>query len=158
MRGSAIVTRVPLASLDALGAAGKMFDGQLSAVATLGGTLSDLTGQADLELGPVRLGPASLPPSRATLTIEPSGQPTREAGRTICGNPRAGGFDRAEYDRDLPDGALRVDGELFDGQVVLDGIAILTIVALNGVIGFFQEFRAQNAVLAHTWSSGRIAR
>ncbi len=124
VRGSAIVTRVPLASLDALGAAGKMFDGQLSAVATLGGTLSDLTGQADLELGPVRLGPASLPPSRATLTIEPSGQPTREAGRTICGNPRAGGFDRAEYDRDLPDGALRVDGELFDGQVVLDGIAI----------------------------------
>ncbi len=33
------------------------------------------------------------------------------------------------------------------GQVA-DGVAILTIVALNGVIGFFQEFRAERAVMA----------
>jgi translocation and assembly module TamB len=124
VRGSAILSRVPLASIDALGGAGKMFDGQLSAVATLGGTLSDLEGKADVELGPVRIGPASLPPSRATLTIEASGRPARDTGRTLCGNPRAVAFDRAEYDRDLSDGAFRLDGELFDGQVVLDRLAM----------------------------------
>jgi translocation and assembly module TamB len=124
VRGSAILTRVPLASIDALGGAGKRFDGQLSAVATLGGTLSELSGKADVELGPVRIGPASLPPSRATLTIEPSGRPSRDTGKTACGNARATNFDRAEYDKDLSDGAFRLDGALFDGQVVLDGLAM----------------------------------
>ncbi|MEJ7735619.1 MAG: hypothetical protein WKG00_41330 [Polyangiaceae bacterium] len=122
VRIGAVATGVPLAKLDALGPAGKLFDGSVSAVANVGGTLSRLQMTTDLSISRVRVGAAAMPPSRLTVTLEPLGPPEKELGRTRCGNAVTAPFDTAEYERDTASGVFRVSGQLFEGQVVLDDV------------------------------------
>lgn len=119
---SAIASGLPIARLDALGEYGKLLDGSISAVATVGGTLSQLSAQADVRVSRIRIGPATLPPSELRVTMEPSGTPPKVLGVTRCGNLKLPELDLAEYERDLPDGEFRASGEMFGGQVVLDDL------------------------------------
>jgi translocation and assembly module TamB len=124
MHLSLLGSALPIARLDMFGLGGRMLDGHVSFAATVGGTLAAPSAAAAIDVSRVRIGPSSLPPSKLTLAIEPSAPAPRSAARTRCGNLRSSPFDRAEYERDLSNGTLRVDGALFDGQVVLDGLRI----------------------------------
>jgi len=122
VRGTVIGSGIPVAKLDVLGASGKLFDGSISLVANLGGTLSDFEIVSDIDVSRLRIGPSSLPPSRLRVAMTGTGKPERALGRTLCGNPRGTPFDLAEYARDLSGGYFKVSGELFDGQVTLDDV------------------------------------
>jgi translocation and assembly module TamB len=124
LRGSAVATGLPLDSLDVLGKLGKAADGSVSFVAELGGFVSDVEAHADVNVSRVRLGAATLPPSRMSLAMERGGPSRRSLGKTRCGNERAGVFDLAEFERDLPAGQFRVNGALFDDQVRLHDVTI----------------------------------
>lgn len=121
---SAIGSGVPIDHIDTLGPLGALFDGTGSVVATVGGTLSQLSAVADVRLSRVRIGPSSLPSSYVRFTMEPSATPPRVLGLTRCGNARGEPFDKAEWDRDVSAGLYRTSGDLFGGQVALDGITI----------------------------------
>ncbi|XXX78859.1 translocation/assembly module TamB domain-containing protein [Sorangium sp. So ce134] len=127
LKGSVIASGLPLTRLDALGAASSMFDGSVSLVANLGGTVSRMAGFADVHVSRVgiRRTHASLPPSRVELTIVPSDRAPKILGKTpICGNPMGAPFDPAEFERDLPDGSFVANGSLFGGQVALEGLRV----------------------------------
>ncbi|WP_437533119.1 translocation/assembly module TamB domain-containing protein [Sorangium sp. So ce726] len=127
LKGSVIASGLPLSRIDGLGAAASQFDGSVSVVASLGGTVSRLSGFADVHVSRVgiRRTHASLPPSRVELTIVPTDKAPKVVGRTpICGNPQGAPFDPAEYERDLPDGSIVANGSLFGGQVALKGLRV----------------------------------
>ncbi|WP_437726028.1 translocation/assembly module TamB domain-containing protein [Sorangium sp. So ce861] len=127
LKGSVIASGLPLTRLDALGPAGSLFDGSVSLVASLGGTVSRMAGFADVHVSRIgiRRSHASLPPSRVELTIVPQDKPPKVLGRTpICGNPIGAPFDPAEFERDLPDGSFVANGSLFGGQVALEGVRV----------------------------------
>ncbi|WP_437611895.1 translocation/assembly module TamB domain-containing protein [Sorangium sp. So ce834] len=127
LKGSVIASGLPLTRIDALGPAGSLFDGSVSLVASLGGTVSRMAGFADVHVSRIgiRRSHASLPPSRVELTIVPQDKPPKVLGRTpICGNPVGAPFDPAEFERDLPDGSFVANGSLFGGQVALEGVRV----------------------------------
>ncbi|WP_437601093.1 translocation/assembly module TamB domain-containing protein [Sorangium sp. So ce590] len=127
LKGSVIASGLPLTRIDALGPAGSLFDGSVSLVASLGGTVSRMAGFADVHVSRVgiRRTHASLPPSRVELTIVPTERAPRILGRTpICGNPQGAPFDPVEFERDLPDGSFIANGSLFGGQVALEGLRV----------------------------------
>lgn len=120
--GQAIATGIPIDRVDALGRWGKPFDGSISAVADLSGTVSQLEARADVRMTPIRIGSASLPASQMDLTMTADGSSGRTIGWTRCKNPRSAPFDRAEFDRDLSSGNFRVSGNVAGGQIVLDDV------------------------------------
>jgi translocation and assembly module TamB len=124
VKGNAIASGIPLSRIDALGSAGSMFDGSISMVANVGGTLGRMEGVADVQISRVRIGPSSLPASHLDVVIAPAGAAPKVIGRTQCGNARTAPFDLAEYQKDLPSGEFQVSGALFEGQVMLEGVRI----------------------------------
>jgi translocation and assembly module TamB len=122
VQGTAIASGIPIAKFDAFGAYGKLFDGSVSLVADLGGTLSEFEATADVNVSRIRIGPSSLPPSRLRVAMESSGRPPRILGRTRCGNAQGAPFDLGEFEKDLSGGLFRINGSLFDGQVTLDNV------------------------------------
>ncbi|APR87664.1 hypothetical protein A7982_13013 [Minicystis rosea] len=129
VRGTAVASGIPLSKLDALGASGKLFDGTASMVAEISGTLGAIQANADINLSRVRVGPATLGPSHLGVALTGNSPATAGAAprvkqKTACGNPRTSAFDPAEYEKDISDGDIVVDGALFDGQVALQDLRI----------------------------------
>lgn len=125
LRADAVATGIPIDKLDVFGPAGKMFDGTVSTVVSVGGTVSRIEALADVQVSRVRIGPDSLPPSRFRLTVEPSKIPPKSLGVTpICKNPRTEGFDPVEYAKDRSGGLFRASGQLFGGQIALDNVTV----------------------------------
>lgn len=124
VRVGAIATGLPIDRLDALGPAGKLFDGQISAIANVSGTLAQLEAVADVQVSRMRAGATTMPTSHLHVNLEPPATPPKVLGRTRCGNIRTPAFDRAEYDRDLSAGQFRFDGQLFGGQVTLSDVTM----------------------------------
>jgi translocation and assembly module TamB len=165
IKASAIASGIPLDRLDTLGGAGALLPGTVSVVASVGGTLSRLSGLADVNVSRVRVGPKSLPPSRLSVAIEPERTPIRVLSRTSCGNPITAPFDPADFERDLPDGAFVVNGSLFGGQVELDGVRVTRqqrkVVTGNvrvdvGDLGVFANLIPGVAYTADTPPDGRL--
>jgi translocation and assembly module TamB len=98
-------------------------EASLSFIASVGGQLGRLEGQADIELSPLRIGPDLLPASRVSLFIEPSG-PSPPVVRVTarCGNSVTGPFDPKRWAADPVQGVYRFKGQLFDGQIVFDDL------------------------------------
>ncbi len=93
-------------------------------VATVGGTLDRIDGQASVDVSALRIGPDILPASHFTLDIVPTVGPTRPVGRTRCGHNVLPGFNQAVYDSDPLEGVFRLRGSLFAGQVKFDDFEI----------------------------------
>ncbi len=123
LRGNMLVSGLPLGSIDAFGDVGKRFDGSVSMVGELGGTVDAPTARFDVTTSPTRLGRATLPASRFVLAMEPRPSAT-PVERTACGNPRGKSWDQAAYDRDEPSGRLRLAGQLWGGQVRFDDLTV----------------------------------
>jgi len=123
LRGNVLVSGLPLGAIDALGKTGERFDGSVSMVGELGGTVDAPTARFDVTTSPTRLGRETLPASRFMLSMEPRPS-NKPALRTACGNPRGKSWDQAAYDRDEPSGVIRLAGQLWGGQVRFDDLTV----------------------------------
>jgi translocation and assembly module TamB len=123
LRANAVGSGIPLSHVDALGAFAKSLDGTVSVVADVGGTLSALEVGADVNLSRVRIGPTTLGTSRFHMGMSPDAPVVSRPGKQ-CGNGRGSAFEQAEWDKDLSDGDIKIDGALFDGQVSLSNLRV----------------------------------
>ena len=122
--GHFVGSSLPLSHLDALPTLLRGADGQLNAVAEVGGTIDAMTLSASGRITPVRVGRATLPASRFDLRLVPIEHPQKVIGTTHCGKPIGGPFERSEYDADASSGTFHVSGDLFGGQVKFDDLTI----------------------------------
>ncbi len=99
-------------------------EAHVSFVATLGGTLQKLEGQADIDLSPMRIGPDILPPSRLLLTLVPGDLQPPRVRTTRCGYGVSAPFDPELWAADPQDGYMVLAGQLFNGQVELTDFQI----------------------------------
>jgi len=124
LHGSVVASGLPLSKIEGMGALGPYLDGEAQAVGTFGGTLARPRADVDLTLSPIRLGAEKLPSSRLQIALEPDIVPAEKLGETRCNHPRSGDFNRAEWDKDLPSGQFRINGQLFDGQIRLEDVTV----------------------------------
>ncbi len=128
MRGNVVVQGFPLGRTDMLGAAASAFEGSVSGVARVGGTINAFDVEADLNMTPLRILGAPFGGSdlHVKMTQKPGVQ--KPTGRfTACKAPIYAPFDKKAY-LDSVDttsqGDFVVDGALFGGQVKLDHLTV----------------------------------
>ncbi len=122
--GHLVGSALPLSHLDALPNLLRGAEGQLNAVAEVGGTIDAMTLNASGRISPVRLGRATLPASRFDVRLVPIVREQKVIGTTRCGKPIGGPFERAEYDADASSGTFHASAELFGGQIKFDDLTI----------------------------------
>ena len=122
--GHIVGSALPLSHLDALPTLLRGAEGQLSAVAELGGTLDALTLDASGRISPLRIGRRTLPASKFDLRLVPVIHPQKVVGKTRCGKPIGAPFERADYDADQNSGIIHVGGELFGNQIAFRDLTI----------------------------------
>lgn len=122
--GHFVGSALPLGHIDALPTLLRAADGQISAVAEVGGTIDAMTMVASGRVSPVRIGRATLPASRFDVRLEPTPLPQKPIATTRCGKPIFGPFDRADYDADASNGQFHISAQLFGGQVAFDDLTI----------------------------------
>jgi translocation and assembly module TamB len=122
--GHFVGSAVPLSHLDALPTLLRAAEGQVSAVAEVGGTVDALSFNAAGRISPVRVGRATLPASRFDVRLQPVLREQKVIGSTRCAKPIGAPFDRADYDADHESGVFHVNAELFGGQVKFDDLTI----------------------------------
>src|SRR5262249_4209213 len=71
LRAEAVASGIPISGVDTLRQWGDKFDGAISATARIGGKLDAISGLIDVDVSRVRVGPATLPPSRLAVEIVP---------------------------------------------------------------------------------------
>ncbi len=104
----------------------------VSFVAAAAGTLERIKAQADLDISPLRIGPAILPTSQLHLELDPNserrpgGTPPRATGPTsFCGNPLSSQQAPTRRNEDDPvQGILSLRGKLFGKQVTFTDLQI----------------------------------
>ncbi|HWO10110.1 MAG TPA: hypothetical protein VNN80_11540, partial [Polyangiaceae bacterium] len=122
--GDVIATHIPLSEIQGLGPLASRAVGTVSAEATVGGTLDALEAQVKTRISPVHIGRSELPASAVAVRLEPIARPILPTGKSACGAPKTGGFDRVEYVADRPSGVFHATGSLFGGQIMLEDFQI----------------------------------
>ena len=122
--GRFVGSAVPLSHIDALPGLLRALDGQVSAVAQVGGTVDAMTLAAIGSVSPVRVGRAILPASKFEVRLDPIVHPEKVIGTTLCGKPIGAPFEQAVYDADLADGVFHASGELFGGQIRFQDLSV----------------------------------
>ncbi|MEO7036653.1 MAG: translocation/assembly module TamB domain-containing protein [Polyangiaceae bacterium] len=122
--GHLVGSALPLSHLDALPTLLRAAEGQVSAVAEIGGTVDAMSFNASGRISPVRIGRATLPASQFDVRLVPIVREQKVIGRTHCGKPIGAPFDRADFDADHASGVFHTNGELFGGQVKFDDLTI----------------------------------
>src|SRR5690606_298291 len=110
VNGQLLASSVPLAEVQGLGPLAERVIGTVSAEGQVSGTLDALAARVQARVSPVRMGRSQLPPSALSVTLSPTPRPPVTVGKTACGAPRPGKFDRAEFDADYPSGVFRIGG------------------------------------------------
>jgi translocation and assembly module TamB len=124
LRGNLVASGLSLDRIESLGAVRDYVDGEVQALATLGGTVSRPRAEIDVSLGPIRLGARRLMPSRFFVKVEPEERPPEVVGTSRCGQGIGKPFDLATWEKDLPSGQLRLNGQLAGGQIRLEDVTI----------------------------------
>lgn len=120
--GTAIVAGMPLAKLEGFGGLRDYLDGEASAIATLSGSLARPAADFDVSIGPLRFGANKMPGSRLAIRLEPDPIAPLVIGQTACGLPMSATRDPSLATKDHADGQYRIDGQLFDGQIVIEDV------------------------------------
>jgi translocation and assembly module TamB len=125
LSGTMFGSGLALSSIEGTGALGSLLDGELSFIAKLSGTLNRMAADLDVSLSPLRFGANRLPGSRFAVRMTPDPAPPVYTERvTGCGRKIGPPFSLEEYEKDLPDGAFAVKGQLFGGQLELSDLQI----------------------------------
>lgn len=127
MRGNLVVQGFPLGRTDMLGPAASAFEGSVSGVARVGGTIDAFDVEADLNMTPLRILGAPFGGSDLHVKMTQKPSPKRATGRfTACKAPIAAPFDKKAYLESLEasQGEYIVDGALFGGQVKLQNVVV----------------------------------
>ncbi|HTV23166.1 MAG TPA: translocation/assembly module TamB domain-containing protein [Polyangiaceae bacterium] len=122
--GDMIATHIPLSEVQGLGPLAQRAVGSVSAEASVSGSLDALAAQVQARISPVHIGRSELPSSSVSVRLEPIERPLHAIGKSACGAPKTGGFDRAEFLADRPGGVFHTTGSLFGGQIMLDDFQI----------------------------------
>ncbi|MDB4942405.1 MAG: hypothetical protein JWP97_1939 [Labilithrix sp.] len=125
LRGNLVVQGFPLARTDLLGEVAPELEGSVSGVARLGGTISALDVDVDLDVTPVRILAAPFGASELHVAIKQLPGKPHVIGKTACGAPIAAPFDKDAWAKDASvQGTYTVDGSLFGNQVKLENVVV----------------------------------
>lgn len=125
IRGSLVAQGFPLARLDLLGPAAQMLEGSASGVVRIGGRLTALDVDADVNVTPIRILGAPFGGSDLHLAMRQKPKVVKSIGKTACGAPIEAPFDKDQYLKDTSlQGEYRIDGTLFGEQLRLDDIVV----------------------------------
>lgn len=124
LRGTAIVAGMPLAKLEGFGPLRDYLDGEASAIVSLGGTLARPSADLDVSVSPLRFGANKIPGSRLAIRLEPDPIAPPTVGQSRCGLPISPPRDPRAHEKDVASGTFHINGQLFDGQVVLGDVAV----------------------------------
>jgi translocation and assembly module TamB len=122
--GDVMATHIPVSEIQGVGPLAQRAVGSVSAEATVGGSLDALAAQVQARISPIRIGRSELPASSVSVRLEPIEHPLQAMGKSACGAPKTGGFERTEFLADRPSGVFRITGSLFGGQIMLDDFQI----------------------------------
>ncbi len=124
LHGNVVLEGVPLSRLQTLGPIAPELDGTVSGLAQVSGTIEAFTADADIDVSPVHVRSADLGASKLHVTMTQLPSKANIVGKTRCGAPMQGPFDKAAYIADTSShGAYVVTGDLFGGQIHLDRVS-----------------------------------
>jgi translocation and assembly module TamB len=124
VQAHAVATGVPIGHLQGAAPLGRSMRGELSAIAEVSGTVDALAATANVQISPARVGHFTLPASELVVSLVPVSNRSKTVGKSGCGRPQFGPFDRKEYDADQSAGVFHVNGQLFGNQIALDDLTI----------------------------------
>jgi translocation and assembly module TamB len=165
IHGEVVASGVPLERLDSLPKVLRAADGIVNANATLSGTLDRMAADINGNISSIRVGRATLGPSEFHVELRPETKPMPTSGTSACGLPLSAPFDRAEYERDLPDGTFVVNGDFFGGQIAARDFQMTRqrvktvrgeVRANNLDLGAFLELSPENA-LSRERANGKLS-
>ncbi len=123
LHGNVVLEGVPLSRLQTLGTLGPELEGSVSGLAQVSGTIDAFTADADVDVSPIHVRSGDLGASKLHVTMTQLAGKPNVIGKTHCGGPLGGPFDKAAYIADTSShGSYIVSGDLFGGQVHLDRV------------------------------------
>ena len=124
LHGNVVIEGIPLSRLQTLGPVAPELDGTVSGLAQVSGTIDAFTADADIDISPIHVRSADLGASKLHMTMTQLPAKTNVIGKTRCGAPLAGPFDKAAYIADTSShGSYDVSGDLFGGQIHVDRLS-----------------------------------
>lgn len=128
LRGSAVVEGIPLSGVQTLTSAlpaDVLLDGAASGLVQIGGTVDAFAVNGNIDLTPLRVRGTALGASHVRFSMSQFPGKSKVIGKTGCGAPLYGRFDRDAYLADTsPQGQIVLDGDLFGGQVELSHLTM----------------------------------
>ncbi|HEU5075926.1 MAG TPA: translocation/assembly module TamB domain-containing protein, partial [Polyangiaceae bacterium] len=125
LEGKLVGTAVPISKIDAMGERVSAVDGEVTtAVGEISGTLDAVRIVASATTSSMKLDEHVLPPSEFSVRLEPKLQPLETVGQSRCGQPIAGGFDQARWEKDEVQGTFYLSGQLFGGQAKFNDLEL----------------------------------
>ena len=123
LHGNVVLEGLPLSRLQTFGSIAPELEGTVSGVAQVSGTLDAFTADADIDVSPIDVRSGHLGASQLHVTMTQLPSKATYVGKTRCGAPKPGLFDKDAYLADTSShGSYVVSGDLFGGQIHLDRI------------------------------------
>ncbi len=125
LTANVVLQGIPLSRIQALGPFAREVDGAVSGIAQVSGRVDAYRVDGDIDVTPVLVRGTRLGSSHVKLGMTQTPPTAKPVGKTRCGGPISAAFDKDAYLKDTSSqGEYLVDGDLFGGQVKLEGVSI----------------------------------